>query len=108
MQKYATYLAVVLMVAGTFVLKVRATEGWPWWIPRPSVTPVTTNDTTAMGIWGLNRDLSISLLPQYLTVSGGYWRVRADGHVVVTSTAQSDSIWTTNSAGHIVPRSVPQ
>jgi hypothetical protein len=56
------------------------------------------------GIWGIQRDGSIALLPMFLTWRAGLWETTNGLTVTLASAGGLDALWTTNGSGNIALR----
>lgn len=76
------------------------------WIATTGAT-LAASINSSVGFWGKGSDLHLRPITLPFQIKAGFWQLRSDGHTVVNTSLWTDVYWQTNSAGHIVARSVP-
>lgn len=71
------------------------------------IAMIYTDTRPRAGIWGMDYQKRLGLLPLILESTAGYWKMNTNGEVVLSTNVWYDTWWTTNSIGEIIMRSLP-
>ena len=102
----ATLVAVTNWIATTGSQSAASSTFSTNWIATTGATLVA-NINPSVGFWGKGSDLHLRPITLPFQIKAGFWQLRSDGHTIVNTSLWTDVYWQTNSAGHIVARSVP-
>jgi len=77
------------------------------WIATTGTTLVVFSQQPRTGIWGMDGNGHLGLLPQVLQTQAGFWKMNTNANIVISSNWWYDVWWETNSLGNIVMRDLP-
>jgi len=84
---------------------VDATYATNWIATNVVIIPPSVYHPTE-GIWQMDYNTNMTIMSYVLAIEAGKWRINSSSEIVLSTNQWEDGLWTTNSIGEIVTRSL--